>query len=743
MQYNLAINSQIESDTQIGNVALSTAQILPIIQTTLADDVTLSGTDILCLDCDLGARVKINEIRYYFSSSSVSGTVADSIDFYYKNEDFDIYLSIETLVDSSSYYTTITSGTSSPRYLRIVHTVSGTSISGTINGFQVANNEDIVDFGTYGTDTHENFEMAFGSVDEEVRPVYIYNDGEVLADAYVSLESQKTVIDEILSISVNQDGPWYNTTQEDNVISGEDVWDTGNYVDTMQVFEQLELSTGSGIGVGTYTTRIFDTMDTNRFTYLNLNTTYTGTGMIVATNYDDTQQTIEIRSSNQQPLDYIIYRKFIPYENDVEGDIPIKYREHCMYDESVLFTSPNLTSCLWSAVWSSYWDGDSGGRFYMDKTNKKSAAMFAYFGDSGSKVGLVRINATGDCETSKYDFISGSVVLNIYIYSLLMDINEGIWLYVYFPGVNGWFDQNNSYYLAYFDKNMTEKFKLVNDSGFVYDMDHVYTNGDLWYTDPENDQAVKIDNEGNVLVAYQFVDQLKGIVATTDGGCWVIQGKKIFNISSDGLLIDEIDLTSIAIDLTRIAWDGDDAFWVIDETYIRRILLNGQVNFSIELPYQPAELQPYDAGVAVFCIDRSWRFVSKDHKRVIKTIENDDGKNMYIGVEGAIYSNLEYANKFPISFDTYWSNLEWNTVAADYYLVPEDKYNQIRLTLRANEALESPIVKGLYLNESIQVQNIYSKNYKTMYMKADISGQDESDIGSYDSNLKVWWYIPV
>jgi hypothetical protein len=592
------------------------------------------------------------------------------------------------------------SGTSSPRYLRVVHTVSGTSISGTVNGFQVMNDDDVVDFDMDGTGIHENFEMAFESVNEEIRPVYIYNDGDIKSNAYVLLESQGTAIDEVLSVSASQDGPWYSSTQEDNLVSGQQIWDTGNYVDTMQVFEQLELSTGSGIDVGTYTTRIFDTIDMNRFTYLNLNTTYTGTGMIVATNYDDAQQTIEIRSSNQQPLDYIIYRKFIVYENDVADDIPIKYREYCMYDDNVLFTSPNLTSCLWSAAWSIYWDGDSAGRFYMDKTNKKSAAMFAYFGTGGSKIGLVRINATGDCEKSKYDFISGSVVLNIYIYSLLMDVSGGIWFYVYFPGTNDWFDQNNSYYLAYFDKNMSEKFKLVNDSGFVYDMDHIYATGDLWYTNQENNHSA-------------------------------------------GILINEIDLTDTVTDLSRIAWDGDDAFWITDGFFVRHVLLNGQVNFSVELSYQPTELQPYDTGVAAFCIDRSWRFISKDHKRVIKIIENDDGKNMHIGVAGALYSNLGYANEFPISFDTHWDNLEWNTVAADYCLLPEEKYNQIRLTLRANDALESPIVNSLYLNESVQVQDIYSKNYKTIYMKADISGQDESDIGFYESNLKVWWYIPV
>lgn len=741
MEYNLAINSQVNSNTQIGNVLLSTAQILPIVQTTSANDVTISGTDVLCLDCDLGARVKIDEIRYYFSSISSSGTVGDSIKFYHKNEDFDTYLSLETFVGSLYYYTTITSGTSSPRYLRMVHTVSGTSISGTVNGLQVMNDDEVVDFDTDGSGVLESFEMALESVSEEIRPVYIYNDGDISADAYVSLEPQKTTIDEILSISVNQDGPWYSPIQEENLISGQDIWDTGNYVDTVQVFEQLELSPGSG--VGTYTTRIFDTIDTQKFTYLNLNTTYTGTGVVVATNNDDTQETMEIRSSNTRPMDYITYRKFII--ND--GVIPIKYRNYCMYSDTILFDSPSLGQTAAQVFY--HWDGDSRGRFYIDEIHRKTTTLIRY-GEtvSANRIALLRLSENGVVQSRKILMAvgQGGYVGELTVYSLLMDIYEGIWFYVYYPNYarsNYFFNQNNSYYLAYFNKNMTEKFKLVDSSGFMYDMDHIYTTGDLWYTDQENSQAIKIDREGNVLATYQFVDQVRGVIATTDGGCWVIQGKKIFNIDSEGVLINEIDLTSIAVDLARIAWDGDDAFWVTDGFYVRRVLLNGQVHFSVELPYQPIELQPYDTGVAVFCIDRAWRFISKDHQRVIKIVENTTGKNMYIGVVGAGYDNLTYGNEFPIPFDSQWCNLEWNTVAVDYCLLPEDKYNQIRLTLRANDALESPIVNSLYLNESMQVENIYSKNYKTMYMKADITSQDESDIGAYESNLKVWWYIPV
>jgi len=741
MQYNLAEHSIVNSNTDVGNIPLTTVEILPITQTTSASGTTISGTDILCLDCDLGARVQIDEIRYYFSSVSVSGTVADSINFYHKNEEFEVYVSLETFLSSNYYYATVTSGTSSPRHLRMIHTISGTDIYGTVNGFQVMNNDDIVDFGTDGSKELENFEMDLEYNSEEIRPVYIYNDGDIKSDAYALLEPQGTLIDEMLSISNSQDGPWYSPLQYSNIISGYGAWDAGNYVNTVIVYDHLELVTGSGIG--TYITRIFDTIDTQKFTYLHLSTTYPEDGVKVATNEDDIQQTIEIKSSNIKPIDYITYRKFIPYELDEEGDIPLKYREYCMYDDSVLFTSPNLIDTTWVYNWATYWDGDSRGRFYIDKINKRTAAIFRYYATSGCKVRLVQTDSDGNYDKT-YTLASYAYgYLDLYSYSLLMDTVGGIWFYVYFGGSNGWFDQTDSYYLAYFDRDMTEIFKMVDNSAFMYDMDIVRSNGNLWYTNQETRRLVQLNKTGEILSEFTFQSDVKGVAAKEDGSCWVIRGTAISNISPGNEVLSTIDLASVVSVLTRVAIDGDDALWVADDNYVRRILLNGTVDFSVDVLFQPTELQVYDTGVAVFCVDRSWRFISRDYKRIIKTIENTDGKNMYIGVQGAEYDNLVYADEFPIPFDVHWNNLEWNTVAADNYLLPENKYNQIKLTLRANESLTSPIVNGIYLNESVQVQNIYPKNYKTMYIKTDISDQDTSVGSSYESNLKVWWYIPV
>lgn len=743
MQYNIATHSQVEDNTSIGTIALSTAQILDIIQTTSADSPALFETDILCLDCDLGARVSIGEIRYYFSSESTSEAVASGIEFYYKNEGFDGYTSLVTSIGSSYYYTTITSGISAPRYIRLKHTVSsGTAVSGTVGGFEVINNDGVVDFGTDGSRTVENFEMALMYDTEEIRTIYLFNDNDSEADAHVIIEPQGTVADEVLSISTSQSGPWYNPVQTSNTIAGTDRWNTGNYLYTEITFDQLAIVTSSGIG--TYTTRIFDTMDTQKFTYLNLDKTYLETGMIVAVNSDDSQETIEIKSSNTEPMDYITYRKLTTLAAGGHGHAHFGYRDRWIYDNSIKFTSSDPLENR--GMRSPY---DEAPRFHIDRNTRKSWVLFKfdyYTFNSGQYLVLTRCDEDGNVEQN-VELVPGTkdVLDNFESFSLKGHQDGGAWFYAYYAdtGSAGIFISARGYYLCHYDFNFSNLFRLYNSEAFVYEMDAVYNTGDLWYSDPVNYQAIKLDGDGNILTTYDFTGDTRGIVATTDGGCWVIQGSKIFNISSAGIFLSEIDLTDTAIDLSRIVWDGDDAFWVTDGTYVRRIFLDGRVNFTVDITFQGTELQAYDTGVAVFCTDRSWRFISRDDRRVIYTLENSTGEEMHIGVEGASYDNLVYANEFPIDFDTTWNTLEWNTVSTDYYLMPEDKYNQIRLTLRANESLTSPIVNGLYLNESIQVQNIPAQSYGTMYMKADTTAQDESDSGAYTSNLKTWWYIPV
>jgi hypothetical protein len=155
VKYNLAEKSYIGTNLDIGNVNLTYQQMNTLITTTVGDIEYLSGDNILCLDCDLGHRIDTAEIKYYFTSDLSKTVVASGIDFYYKNDEADVYTSLVTSIDTNYYYS-IVPDIGAPRYVRLIHTISGTSVSGTVNGFEVLNDDSIVDFGADGNLTQKN-----------------------------------------------------------------------------------------------------------------------------------------------------------------------------------------------------------------------------------------------------------------------------------------------------------------------------------------------------------------------------------------------------------------------------------------------------------------------------------------------------------------------------------------------------------------------------------------------------------
>jgi len=927
MAYNLTIHSQVETNTNIGNVSLGVDDILPLLRTTTASGVDLYGDDVLALDCDLGAQVKIDEIRYYFTTPTDSGTVQSTVGLYYKYDDADVYTSLFTFIGPGYYYGTITSGTSAPRYIRVVHTISGTAISGTVNGFEVTNDDDIVDFGPNGQQEAENFDIDLRYDPSEIREVEVYNDGENMAHVHVILEPQGTIADEVLTISTTNEGPWVGPKQTDNEIAGPNTWDQGTLSAAADISFDDRLQIVPGQHSCQYTTRIFGTVDTQKFTFLNLDayyptsssgtifeddfsegqsgatniweleegsvdytnfymlhdlgvttrvTTYEefnygsdwymefeftndaspdigggqtrvypiynngspGEFMIIAgywsttahvngvnlgnihegntggnsnrwisvkarrefftfkikawwrdfeaepvgwdlthdldrdemaetgrfspwsphngesARYDniliqtnistqvdtpglvavsgtDTRETVEIRSTNRPPLDFISYRQ---YWDNAPG---VRWSDRLLYDDSFIRTYTVDAESHRS-------DKSTSIKIHIDRDKQVSWNYLYYFPTNWARPGVW---------IQKYDWDgnllnsiiyqtggAGSITSAADCFFLKSDLAQNIWTYIYSPASQGEFSDGVGYYLFRYDSDLTQTYKLYDPAKFIYDMDIIYNTGQLWYTNYETSAAVKVDTNGDILNSYGFTDEVRGIATDVDGGCWVIQLAKIYHLSSDAELLSIIDLTDIATSLSRIALSGADALWITDGWYIRRLFTDGRVNFSIEFEAQPIELMPYETGVAVMLTDRSWHFVSTDQEKVIKTIENDTGFFAGIGVDGGAYDSSLYATECPVVADTEWNALPWNIVSVNDYNVPDNQYHQVRLTLRdSNGNYLSPLVNGLYLNESILKQDIQPGNYTTIYMKADTAGQTET--GNFTSNLKAWWYI--
>jgi len=195
----------------------------------------ISGTSDhdLFIDCDIVDRINVYQIRYYFNSTTDSGTVASGIHFYYKNDSIDSYSSLTTQLGSGFYYAEVP-GLSAPRYIRVNHTVSGTAITGTIVGLEVLNNDDIVDFGTTGEleSTTAITTLDYLDYNDYIKEIPVFNDGSSPATAYIFLELQGTDVDSLISISDSEVGPWVCARSEDYVVVNGNNWLSGKYCNT-------------------------------------------------------------------------------------------------------------------------------------------------------------------------------------------------------------------------------------------------------------------------------------------------------------------------------------------------------------------------------------------------------------------------------------------------------------------------------------------------------------------------------
>ena len=249
MVVNLAAHTAFTVDSTVsGTVALTRAQLQGLVNEDYTTDVvTLSGTDILVLDVDLGNRVAVEDLRYYFDSATASGTVASSIKWYYKNYESNPWVALTTTTAGGYYTTTTISGTFFPQYVRMVHTISGTGIVGTAREYEVNSNEDIVDYGTDGAlETKYLSECPIG--ESEAFAVPIYNDGISTATAYVYIANTDTDADDMLKISDTIDGTFI-TLDDGKLIDGGSngyPWFIGNHDGTTTASNKLVLSSFGG-----------------------------------------------------------------------------------------------------------------------------------------------------------------------------------------------------------------------------------------------------------------------------------------------------------------------------------------------------------------------------------------------------------------------------------------------------------------------------------------------------------------
>jgi streptogramin lyase len=658
MNYNIAKEGITEINDTIGNVSASFDEVLGLMDNTGSVSLDGASDDIFCLDVDLGARTKIIDIRYWFTSATASGTVSGTVGFYYKDDPQDSFSLLSTSLSDSYYYATV-SGVSAPRYIRLLHTLSGTAISGTATGFYVVNDDTIVDFGEDGTkNSHSIFTSAGLSTTSAVA---VYNGGDTQADAQVFVEPSGAV-SEYIYISDSEDGPWSSMTETPLASSDfsdglRDHYDDG--FDTTVDVSQLKISDLT-VGAGKYTTKIIERAEGPSYSMLNVVGTFPD-GSALKVDATDGSETYEVKTNVDAPKDFRIYSYF--------GSIINRF--YYTHPYQMNFKRRFIDNNEWQ------WEGDVG---FFGYTNSASRTGEEIFRDDPTK-GFILISTTYPSGYQQTKTTFGLLYYDSLYYTgtdsnmiptssdfvafhnttsspnrtemrpirMWADASGGIWIYYV---VSSSSHVSTGYYLRYYDQYLTQHgYSFVSDQT-VYDIDIVYDTSHLWVTDFGSGAVIKYDYEYDPVYTYIggiTSDDLRGVCTTDDGGCWFVNGDyDIHKLDSTAELERSITDIDLLEGLKFVLLDKDDSnfLWLVTTNYVYSYdLVNERVMFS-ENFQDIVNARSYLGGVALVLANYEFKFFDKPSRSTLVTLSPQSNRVYIPGVFTASYDDVNFSGSY-------------------------------------------------------------------------------------------------
>jgi hypothetical protein len=708
MKYNVLKNSLCDVNTSEGNKNLNFYEKSKLFNDDYTAITTLSSDDILVLDFDFGHRISLDRFEYKFDSGGYDPhLVASGIKFYYKNESFDDFKTLDTYVyDNNTYFSKIVGELFAPRFVRFKHCIAETygnqDISGEVLGLRAINNDSIVDFGGDGTQIEDYIDVT-RTYNPVIREVKIFNSGENRATAYVNLEPTGTSFDDVVSMSLSQSGPWVGINDSDNLIADSSNFNSG-------VFESTQFSTGvltlfrqndiNGdffylSSDGDYKSKIFVVDDI--YSRIRLDVVEDQIPYNVSIDKGDPNETIEIRSSSSCPKPHAVIRELRGLTNNVNN---LGYRDTWLETKALKEDSVwSFLSCSSYSNWRDYgvkydqlterWFGFCvhwGTTTYY--TNKSQLILFNNVGKNANTYILSTHSENGTAIT--YEWIDHKC-----------DHTGGIWVYFYCMSYSsGAFVHSTGYYLAYFDSSLSVVFKWYSVYRDISSFDVDYEGRFVWYNRATSSAIYKIAYDGKIEVNFihlEHTNNLGGIVVLKDGGVLFSNGKDIHRLKYNGLFLPEYSLRNVTNEkITHMAIDNNDynAIWVIFGMSVGKLYVfgerAGEFDFSIILD-RPSSLEVLDDGVWVRCSDISsgsivMNYISKKDRKV--TMSHFPSGNSLPGILYQSFDNPLYAKKLPVITDNVWSELVWKKVSTDGYLSSEDKYYQVRLKFIGQAPIE-------------------------------------------------------
>jgi len=696
MKYNVLEGAIWSLDTVSGTKDLGFYDIHRLAEYGNIPITTLSGSDILIMDFDFGRRIHLDRFEYKFYSDTPTPS---DLEFYYKEENFEDFTQLPTLVSgTNTFFTTISGAIFAPRYFRFKHTVTS---SGTLYGFRALNDDSVVDFGETGLASSESIEVARGG-DEYISTVPIYNSSNVIANAFVTLEADSTEIYNITSISANIDGPWQKVYSESDTILDKYNYSYG-IANQVQLHNEniriigTDVDYGAGyvsrLTEGTYETPIFK-LDGN---YNNIFIDKVGDhGGYLRVDLEDASDTIEIRHSEEAPTPYAIFRE-MRQSGATVGSV-----DRWLYSGTLKGYGAQIGVSMQSGGFTHYnLRVDSVGERWVGHVCEGYLTGYG----SGNNWFI-----SGPLDSANYLEMNRASSYNAILltwYDCRIVSTGGFWVHFFSEGGNTSLPAYRpGYYLMYLDADLNILFTWYEISQLpIGKFDADYDDKYLWYTLPDTATVVKLSNSGEVLLTYvdeDILGNVGGIAVMPDKGIMVSNGKDIHRIKSSGLYLPEYSLYDVSdenISYLVLDEDGSEAVWIIDGLFVARLYVSGEhkgtYDFKIEMVF-PVYLVPTPDGVLVYCADTSdlangsmSGFISKISRRL--EVYRAPAYNVTGSSPGIIYQKYteeNYLSKTPLSIDPYWSNLEWYKISTDNYIFSEDQYYQIRLLLKDQKPID-------------------------------------------------------
>ena len=757
VQYNIVANSKLDSLTGPGegNISLTYNELLSLYNGNTNDTtVHLNSSDVLYLEIDFGYRIKLDSFNAYILPTT-SG-LESNLGFYYRNQRLDFYTKLSNAFNGTFHYATNLPTIFAPSSLLL--TISGIDC---YLSEVVTNNEDYsVSFGEDGNQTQIYLNDSNSSNYSDAHILKVKNTSSVeSATAYVCVDYSGSPGDFYVKISAEDK---YYLGLEDGMCITNDYnysryrWSYG-YLDNIKIVnsDYITIDVTSNLGsVGKYTTPIFHMEAESDYTYLGYHpyifnrfdssfVVVTTTGIVPNTSIKvdelDDDYTIEVRSSNIDPLDYtrifhVKARRLTYAVNtyDLYEKDPYIDQENLFASSFFNFASGNTVSFVIDCV--------------VDDRTGNVACIVGYY---NAFHGMPHINF------SQYAFMcdyKGNVINGSTRFSGEHTYPSHLSLCEFSPESDLWFFNHHVNKLYCLSLLFTVIVTIEDVHSFSVSLKK--HENCVWVIYHSVNPGVHLVS-GNNIVRSSIIEYSASLVAGNyDGGCWIFETSKNSLLRYSPEYNDEGELIySKVVNIPYISYSpdavtsmvndktGKDGLWVINGRSVFHYNKYGELITTTNLTFGGDSLKATSLGVLVRKHEGHLYAFLDINGNLVKQGSTDSPQCLKIlTFKNAVSSNTN--DLLPLSYDPVWGSsgsLKWKKVCLSGYFLPKTKYHQVRITLRSEQINMSPSVTSVVIPKPVTLSDIPKNGTKPLYIKTFFNGNEDSI--EYNTKLRCWWYI--